>query len=133
MSNEVSRSHVSTSPEMQEARDAMDAWIEYEQSGVGLIEAERARQREIENYDSSHDDAHKLGELSQAAVAYAGVASAQTRGASSEEFPADMMILEGEWPWEEDTWKPSSDPIRNLVKAGALIAAEIDRLRRLRK
>lgn len=28
MSNEVSRSHVSTSPEMQEARDAMDAWIE---------------------------------------------------------------------------------------------------------
>lgn len=28
MNNEVSRSHVSISPEMQEARDAMDAWIE---------------------------------------------------------------------------------------------------------
>ncbi len=32
------------------------------------------------------------------------------------------------WPWF-DGWKPDlSDPIRNLVKAGALIAAEIDRL-----
>jgi len=34
------------------------------------------------------------------------------------------------WPWEWDQWKPSLDPIRNLEKAGALIAAEIDRLRR---
>ncbi len=29
--------------------------------------------------------------------------------------------------------KASADPIRNLVKAGALIAAEIDRLPRLKK
>jgi hypothetical protein len=35
------------------------------------------------------------------------------------------------WPWDQDWWKPSPDPIRNLVKAGALIAAEIDRLQRL--
>ena len=27
-------------------------------------------------------------------------------------------------------WKPSIDPVRNLAKAGALIAAEIDRLQR---
>jgi hypothetical protein len=33
-----------------------------------------------------------------------------------------------DWPWNDDDWKPSPDPIRNLVKAGALIAAEIDRL-----
>jgi hypothetical protein len=33
------------------------------------------------------------------------------------------------WPWEQpDWWKPSDNPIRNLEKAGALIAAEIDRL-----
>jgi hypothetical protein len=32
------------------------------------------------------------------------------------------------WPWEPEGWKPSDDPIRNLVKAGSLIAAEIDRL-----
>lgn len=35
-----------------------------------------------------------------------------------------------EWPWDASWWKPSPDPIANLVKAGALIAAEIDRLQR---
>lgn len=35
-----------------------------------------------------------------------------------------------EWPWDVSWWKPSADPERNLVKAGALIAAEIDRLHR---
>jgi hypothetical protein len=35
-----------------------------------------------------------------------------------------------DWPWDERWWKPSNDPIRDLVKAGALIAAEIDRLQR---
>ena len=35
-----------------------------------------------------------------------------------------------DWPWGSEYWKPSEDPVRNLVKAGALIAAEIDRLNR---
>lgn len=35
------------------------------------------------------------------------------------------------WPFDASWWKPSNDPIRNLIKAGALIAAEIDRLQRL--
>jgi hypothetical protein len=35
------------------------------------------------------------------------------------------------WPWDNKYWKPSEDKVRNLVKAGALIAAEIDRLQRL--
>lgn len=34
------------------------------------------------------------------------------------------------WPWDKEWWKPSKDQVRNLVKAGALIAAEIDRLQR---
>lgn len=36
------------------------------------------------------------------------------------------------WPssWHPEWWKPSNDPVRNLVKAGALIAAEIDRIQR---
>lgn len=37
--------------------------------------------------------------------------------------------LEG-WPWRDEDWKPSNDRVANLVKAGALIAAEIDRLQR---
>lgn len=99
-------------------------------TGIELITAERTRQMEQEGWTAAHDDTHRLGELSEAACAYSAIASAQARGASAEEFPADMMISEGEWPWGEEWWKPSSDPIRNLVKAGALIAAEIDRLSR---
>lgn len=35
------------------------------------------------------------------------------------------------WPWEARFWKPCPDDrARELVKAGALIAAEIDRLQR---
>ena len=33
------------------------------------------------------------------------------------------------WPWDR-SWKPSADPIRNLGRARALSAAEIDRLTR---
>lgn len=31
------------------------------------------------------------------------------------------------WPWEPEAWKPST-PLRDLAKAGALDAAEYDRL-----
>lgn len=33
------------------------------------------------------------------------------------------------WPWAEERWKPTpEDQVRKLVKAGARIAAEIDRI-----
>lgn len=99
-------------------------------TGLEIICDERARQIKVEGFTAAHDDEHAFGEMSQAAAAYASVASAQTRGAAAEEFPADMMLSEGDWPWEEEWWKPSDDIIRNLAKAGALIAAEIDRLLR---
>lgn len=41
-----------------------------------------------------------------------------------------MVKLPMDWPWADDWWNPSDDPVRNLVKAGALIAAEIDRIQR---
>ena len=39
----------------------------------------------------------------------------------------EKIQLAAGFPWERKDWKPA-DCIRNLVKAGALIAAEIDRL-----
>lgn len=101
------------------------------EAGAETIAAERRRQAEREGWTAAHDDAHDLGELATAGAAYAAVASAQQRGAEACEFSATMMISEGEWPFEAAWWRPSDDPIRNLAKAGALIAAEIDRLRRL--
>src|SRR3990172_2066650 len=74
--------------------------------GITLIAFERRRQTKM-GWTSEHDDAHDIGELAQAAAAYAKVASAQTRGAMADEFGADMMVSEGEWPFEAASWAPS--------------------------
>lgn len=91
--------------------------------GIELIAAERQRQIAVEGWTPEHDDSHDLGEMVIAAWAYAQCAINIIRGHKADRIP-DW------WPWAVKWWKPSSDPIRNLVKAGALIAAEIDRLQR---
>lgn len=103
------------------------AWV-----GADLIRAERRRQIDGEGWGAEHDDAHTSGELCDAAISYAKAAAKQARGESH----AYLMELASAgavpWPWEDGWWKPAADQIRNLVKAGALIAAEIDRLHRER-
>lgn len=84
-------------------------------NGVALIAAERRRQVLEEGWSAAHDDEHRDGQLVAAAISYAGAG------------PAFLPMW---WPWDPTWWKPSDDPVRNLVKAGALVAAEIDRLRR---
>lgn len=108
-------------------------------SGVSQIFTERMRQIHKEGFDADHDLEHRLGQLTEAALCYGHVASAEMRGSCAEEWSYDMVstaTLYGgmlcSWPWTEKDWKPSDDPIRNLVKAGALIAAEIDRIQRLK-
>lgn len=101
-----------------------------EETGIELIRRERERQISQEGYEPEHDDHHASGELNDAAICYAKAAAKHARGEGleylQEAVPAGMFP----WPWEDQWWKPSPDPIRNLVKAGALIAAEIDRLQR---
>lgn len=95
-------------------------------TGVELIAAERLRQTSQEGWTPEHDDRHKKFQLTLAAVSYAqAVASPDDWAVSNGEKPRPT-----DWPWGKKWWKPSADPIRNLVKAGALIAAEIDRLQR---
>ena len=85
--------------------------------GVERIAQERERQIEEEYWSYEHDDNHRDGELAMAAACYAYYEDA--------EYPEH-------WPFDDDCWKPSPDNrIRDLEKAGALIAAEIDRLMRL--
>lgn len=93
--------------------------------GLQRIIAERKRQVEQEGWDEDHDNGHWLGELSAAACCYAEAAEKQVIGLTVE--------ISASWPWTHDWWKPSDDPIRNLERAGALIAAEIDRLLRARQ
>lgn len=54
-------------------------------------------------------------------------ANAERIEAEAKELDRQIDKLQREEKW----WKPSDDPIRNLVKVSALIAAEIDRLKRL--
>ncbi len=86
--------------------------------------AERLRQMHQEGWSEQHDDTHTNGELADAAACYAhpvpyGVAP-QHSG------PPPL------WPWHRKWWKPK-DRRRNLVRAAALIVAEIERLDRNQK
>lgn len=100
-------------------------------TGCDLIAAERQRQNTPEGWTPDHDAEHDRFELSAAAKAYITAAEAATFGSNCVTFdgfrPGETNDV---WPWASSYWKPSADPIRNLVKAGALIAAEIDRLTR---
>lgn len=79
--------------------------------------AERQRQISVEGWTPGDDDLHRNGELAEASAAYAQEAAAPCGG------------LPMGWPWAMHWWKPTT-PRRNLVKAGALILAEIERLDR---
>lgn len=101
-------------------------------TGIEMITAERRRQIDKEKWTAEHDDDHDFGELAEAAAIYA--------------LPKDSRFIEFHyigmdftvdlakrlWPWDEDSYKPTpKNRIKELAKAGALIAAEIDRLKRL--
>jgi hypothetical protein len=88
------------------------------------ISLERDRQISVEGWTSDHDDDHSAGELAVAASCYANPAPFGVR-------PAAVAPPLG-WPWEASRWKPK-DSRSNLVRAAALLVAEIERLDRLSK
>lgn len=95
-------------------------------TGTERIAAERQRQIEQEGWAPDHDDEHCFGEIAGAGHAYVQHAVYQIAEGPHRRPPSQL------WRWSHEWWKPSEDPIRNLEKAGALIAAEIDRLLRER-
>ncbi|MBF9252456.1 hypothetical protein I2I11_04050 [Pontibacter sp. 172403-2] len=99
-------------------------------NGIELIAEERQRQLEKEAWTPDHDSNHNCEELVHAAKCYATAAIANSYSKRNITYTGYRPGEEAPnaWPWEKRWWKPSADPIRNLVKAGALIAAEIDRL-----
>jgi hypothetical protein len=96
--------------------------------GCHLIANERLRQ--LSKWAVEHDDAHTRGEMVLAAICY-GHAALIVLSEETEIPNYARETLVDAWPWEVESWQPSeNDPIDNLKKAGALIAAEIDRLER---
>ena len=97
---------------------------------IDEIAAERWRQRAEEGWSANHDDGHTRGELARAAAAYA-LHSSDFRDA--EELDANYRIKAPPscWPvnWDIKWWKPKN-PRRDLIRATALLVAEIERLDR---
>jgi hypothetical protein len=90
-------------------------------TGAEMIAVERRQQVEREGWTQHHDDSHRNGELAVSAARYAIQHTKRS---------ALKSLLAKNWRWGSCWWKPK-DPIRDLVRAGALIAAEIDRLQRV--
>lgn len=110
--------------------------MSFKSVGVERIAAERQRQAEVEGFDAEHDAEHTQGELAMAAVCYA----------APERIYRKSTGLFDPWPWDRrwdkrlrfgaERASERPDPatytkeqrLDLLAKAGALIAAEIDRL-----
>lgn len=93
---------------------------------IAEIANERQRQVEQEGWSAEHDDEHTDGSLAQAAACYAAPHAVTP-------FRQGGMPLNDRWrlywPWGRKWWKPK-DRRRDLVRAAALIVAEIERLDR---
>jgi len=90
---------------------AMAAAAPGQSSAARDVQAERRRQIEVEGWSPQDDDKQTDSEIAHAAACYA-------------------LNNAAVWPYSISWWKPT-DRRRNLVKAGALILAEIERLDRL--
>ncbi|MBJ9054178.1 hypothetical protein I5446_00210 [Citrobacter freundii] len=86
-------------------------------NAVQSVISERQRQQSVEGWTPEHDDEHTEGEMAEAAACYAMFANNQG------------FSVPGLWPWAREWWKQSGQR-RDLVKAGALILAEIERIDR---
>ena len=85
-----------------------------------LIASERKRQIINCRYTPKNDDVYIDGQLGCAASCYA-----------IPDGPDREKLLEFAWLWCDNAWKPTpNNRIKELVKAGALIVAEIERLQR---
>lgn len=110
---------------MREVRDmekfAKDR-AEHKLDPIEDVYAERRRQIDSEGWTPEHDDAHADFEMARAAASYA-LATSWTDEMRDGPPPST-------WPWDQKWWKPQ-DRRRDLVRAAALILAEIERLDRL--
>ncbi len=104
-------------PESEEVCPCM----RHNKTALDLIADERQRQKDEEGWTEEHDDTHTDSELARAAVTYALPSVWRTYA---------IQV----WPWASEWWKPTpNDRVHELVKAGALIVAEIERLQRCKK
>jgi hypothetical protein len=122
-------------------RFVMNFDAEARPGGAEAIAVERQRQLDIKDWTPDHDDEHKDEQLLAAAICYALNKAENHKGriiTGFEEEGSYFVFTKVRrsappiWPWEPEFDKrETTDRLRSLAKAGALIAAEYDRLQRL--
>lgn len=103
-------------------------WLDPTDLSKALVDVMNERDRQVneEVATDAGDDAYTSFELGKAAAAYLGIAivkDATRKAKLAAGFPP------GVWPWPPSWWRPK-DRRRDLVRAGALNLAEIERLDR---
>ena len=88
---------------------------------------ERAAQSSREGFTTDHDDQHECMELAAAGACYAENAAIHREYDKTEEY--ECISAPPEWPWGGEWWKPKGCR-QDLVRAAALIIAEIERIDR---
>ena len=114
------------------------------ETGAQLIAIERERQMSQEGWDAQHDEQHTKGELALVAALYATPIKLFTKEGRGD----GGVSFQDPWPWFNEientryddgstyrvkAWdkRQKHNKLRKLIIAGALIAAEIDRLQQL--
>lgn len=132
LADEAKKRIASKDAELAAAREEIEALMANSE-GVRRIAIERLRQIQVEGWSPEGDARHASGEMALAAAAYASFMP---------DIPASAIFARSVWPWHKDWWKPKAvaafpdspehteGRLRDLERAGALIAAEIDRLTR---
>lgn len=123
------------------AAAVLDATLGLSQAELDII-TERRRQIEVEGWTAEHDDHHAFGAMAKAAACYAWGASLsdghrkhyERQSQSISGYPDNRIwfnldIMNTLWTWARCWWKPTTRR-QDLIKAGALIIAEIERLDR---
>lgn len=97
-----------------------------------LADIDLERERQIsKGYNSDHDDRDVKGNHARAAAYYAAAGYAQ-RSMQVQADDAELFAnaVSSGYPWPEDTKAVEASPRENLVKAAALLIAEIERIDR---
>lgn len=99
---------------------------DWDAGAIAEIAAERKRQIEVEGWTAEHDDSHDEGEMAMAASIYAYYA---TKSGGIRQGAKAHSAGAANWPWGAE-WFKLKTPRRDLIRAAALIVAEIERLDR---
>lgn len=98
-------------------------------SALKDVVSERNRQRNEEYYSDANDDTYVENELVRASASYVNHVVGRSWLYPSKPSAYTSELVPDLWPWSEQAWKPKS-PRQDLVRATALLVADIERLDR---